>query len=77
MLWIRRRLAVRTLLVAGMALAGVAVPKHTAEASQLDFCTFCSDDCSLLNCIADASCRPSGTCQYDEACPGHTRVYCE
>lgn len=73
-----KALAVRALFVAWMGAIGLSTPS-TASNTEIRFeCknTYCSETCSVINCVADAECAPSGSCAWDPAA-GCMRVTCD
>ena len=66
-----RSLVVRAIVVAAMALIGLYSPA-AAAAPATGSCntSYCSNECSIIGCVADAACAPSGSCLWDPSCNG-------
>lgn len=61
--------AALVLAVGVLALSASSRPSK-AEARMACNLSYCSESCSLLNCLAHAGCQAAGSCAWDEGCNG-------
>jgi len=53
------------------ALVLIVTPRRAQSEARLQ-CnnSYCSWECSIINCVADAECAATGSCTWDEVCQG-------